>query len=102
MQEEAIYEEVDEQQDPIPKPKKLKVKDFAAKIKQKYPDYKDVDDLELTNKIIAKYPVYKDQVDFTVETIKKKWLAALVWKNLLSKLAIPFHNQMERVAKYRP
>lgn len=61
-----------EPQDPKPKPK---VKEFAAKIKLKYPEYKDMDDLELTNKIISKYPDYKDQVDFSTTpqpTVEKK------------------------------
>lgn len=35
---------------------------FAASIKAKYPQYKDMDDLELSKKIVAKYPVYKDKV----------------------------------------
>lgn len=60
MEDTEVYQE--EQ----PKPK-LKVKEFAAKIKAKYPQYKDIDDTELTNKIIAKYPDYKEQVDFSVE-----------------------------------
>lgn len=73
MEDTAYIEEVDqEQQDPKPKPKKVSVKDFAAKIKAKYPDYKDVDDTELTNKIIAKYPEYKDQVELNSDTVKKK------------------------------
>jgi len=73
MEEQVTYIDEVEQQDPDPIPKKkVKVKEFAAKIKAKYPDYKDVDDLELTNKIIAKYPEYKDQVDFTSDTQKKK------------------------------
>ena len=38
--------------------------EFARKIKDKYPEYKDVDDLELSQKIVAKYPEYKDQVTF--------------------------------------
>jgi len=42
---------------------KLSVKDFAAKIKAKYPDYKDIPDDVLTDKIIAKYPDYASQVD---------------------------------------
>ena len=73
MEETAYIEEVQQepQPDPIPK-KKVKVKEFAAKIKEKYPAYKDVDDLELTNKIIAKYPEYKDQVDFATDSQKKK------------------------------
>ena len=39
-------------------------KDFAAKIKSKYPDYKDVDDRILAEKMVEKYPDYKDQVTF--------------------------------------
>ncbi len=66
-----IEQEVPEQEQQQDPPKKLKVKDFAAKIKAKYPVYKDIDDRELTDKIIKKYPVYKDQVDFT-EDVKKK------------------------------
>ena len=72
MEDTVTYEQELEQQDPIPKPKKLKIKDFAAKIKAKYPDYKDMDDTELTNRIVTKYPEYKDQVDLTPETPKKK------------------------------
>jgi hypothetical protein len=44
----------------------LSVQDFSSKIKEKYPEYKDVDDLELTNKIIEKYPEYKDKVNLNV------------------------------------
>lgn len=36
--------------------------EFAAKIKAKYPQYKNVDDAELTQKVIAKYPVYASQI----------------------------------------
>ena len=39
-------------------------KEFAAQIKAKYPEYSEVDDLELSNKIIEKYPEYKAQVSF--------------------------------------
>jgi hypothetical protein len=35
---------------------------FAAQIKAKYPQYKDVPNAELTQKIVAKYPQYKDKV----------------------------------------
>lgn len=38
--------------------------EFSAKIKEKYPQYKDVDDLTLAQKVIAKYPQYKEQVTF--------------------------------------
>jgi cytochrome c556 len=52
--------------------KKLPIPQFAAKIKQKYPQYKDMDDTELVNKIIAKYPEYESHVDISA---KKKDLA---------------------------
>lgn len=39
-------------------------KDFSARIKKKYPEYKDVDDLTLAKKMVEKYPYYKDKVSF--------------------------------------
>lgn len=42
--------------------------EFAAKIKSKYPQYKDVDDVELAQKVVAKYPVYASQVKFEQPT----------------------------------
>ena len=41
-------------------------REFAKKIKEKYPDYKDVDDMTLSKKMIEKYPEYKNQVTFDV------------------------------------
>lgn len=35
---------------------------FSQRIKAKYPDYKDLDDDELTRKVLAKHPEYKSQV----------------------------------------
>jgi hypothetical protein len=58
-----------DQQVPEP-PKKLSVKDFAAKIKAKYPTYSSVDDNELVSKMLDKYPTYKDQVESPI--VKKK------------------------------
>lgn len=42
----------------------VSVQDFAAKIKQKYPQYQNIDDNTLTQKIIQKYPQYQSQVNF--------------------------------------
>lgn len=39
-------------------------REFSRQIKEKYPDYKDVDDLKLANAMIEKYPEYKEQVTF--------------------------------------
>ena len=41
---------------------------FAETIKQKYPEYADVDNIELTNRIIEKYPQYWEE---TVELAKE-------------------------------
>ena len=48
----------------------ISVKDFANRVKAKYPEYKDIDDTILAKKMVEKYPEYKDQVSF--EVIKKK------------------------------
>ena len=43
---------------------KLTTKDFAAKIKSKYPQYENVEDTVLVESILSKYPEYSEQVDF--------------------------------------
>jgi len=50
---------------------KLPIPQFAAKIKAKYPEYKDVNDTLLTQKILEKYPEYKDMVDMNAPVEKK-------------------------------
>ena len=50
----------------MPEPK-LSVTEFAASVKSKYPEYKDVDDSILVSKMIEKYPVYANQVDTGVK-----------------------------------
>lgn len=40
-------------------------REFAAKVKSKYPDYSDMDDLELAQKMVAKYP--DDYADVTFD-----------------------------------
>ena len=46
--------------------------EFSEKIKQKYPQYQDIDNKELAQKMIAKYPEYKEQVTFDIETPPKE------------------------------
>lgn len=46
--------------------------EFSAKIKEKYPEYKDVDDLVLAQKIVEKYPEYKEKVTFDEAKTDKK------------------------------
>lgn len=44
---------------------------FAQRIKNKYPQYKDIDDLELANKVISKYPQYQQVVEFDTTPIEQ-------------------------------
>ena len=50
----------------------LTVSEFSAKIKAKYPEYKEWDDLVLAKKIVEKHPEYKDNVVFD-DTKLKPW-----------------------------
>ena len=45
-------------------------REFAKTVKSKYPQYKDVDDLELAQKMVEKFPEYKSKVTF--DEVKKK------------------------------
>ena len=47
---------------------KYSVQEFAELIKTKYPDYAEMDDLELTKSIVSKYPEYETQIDFETDT----------------------------------
>ena len=43
--------------------KKIPYSQFASDIKSKYPQYRDVDDLQLSKDFIAKYPTYGERVE---------------------------------------
>jgi hypothetical protein len=45
---------------------KISPQEFAKRIKEKYPDYQDMDDLELTNRMLEKFPEYGDMVDLNL------------------------------------
>lgn len=47
---------------------KLSSKDFAAKIKAKYPDYASIPDDELTQKMLDKFPEYRDTVEVSPQS----------------------------------
>lgn len=46
--------------------------EFSKKIKEKYPEYQEFDDLELAQKIIAKYPEYEQEVTFEAPKTNKR------------------------------
>ena len=56
---------------------KYTLEEFGQMIKSKYPDYEDLDNLELANRMLEKYPTYQDMI------VKKKSSSA-------SKLQNPF------------
>ena len=43
---------------------KLTIEQFAQKVKEKYPQYKDVNDSELVNRMVEKYPEYKSRISY--------------------------------------
>jgi len=50
--------------------------EFASSIKEKYPQYKDMDDNELVDKMLEKYPKYKEQIYDSLWTRAKRWFMA--------------------------
>jgi hypothetical protein len=40
----------------------MNLQEFGQRVKQKYPQYKNIDDVELANKIIEKYPIYRNRI----------------------------------------
>ena len=40
---------------------------FAKKVKEKYPQYGDYDDIKLTKAVLRKYPQYESQVTFDTQ-----------------------------------
>lgn len=74
--------------------------EFSAKIKEKYPEYKDIDDLTLAQKIVEKYPEYGEKVTF--QDVEKKGID-LTPSGLIDKAANSIGTVIEtpiRMAKY--
>ena len=61
---EALEQKID--------PPKVSPKDFSKKIKDKYPEYRDVDDVVLAKKMIEKYPEYSNRINFDSDIPLKK------------------------------
>lgn len=52
--------------------KKLPISEFAAKLKVKYPQYRNLDDTDLVTRITERYPQYKNAVDLSGLSKKKE------------------------------
>src|SRR6478736_10471584 len=51
---------------------KLTIEQFAKKVKDKYPQYKDVDDSVLVEKMVTKYPEYKEKINYSTPSTQPK------------------------------
>lgn len=49
----------------------MNYKEFAANVKAKYPEYKDIDDLDLTTKMQEKFPGSYDDIEVPVRQVEK-------------------------------
>lgn len=47
--------------------------EFAKKVKAKYPQYENIDDITLAKKMVEKYPEYSSQVNFDSNVKKKRF-----------------------------
>ncbi len=76
--------------------KKLSIDDFANKIKEKYPEYKDKDNKTLAEAMIKKYPEYQDKIDLNQPTTTQNiawWAVATIYNSWLA-------EPWKRVAKF--
>lgn len=48
----------------------ITLEQFGQRIKEKYPEYQNIDDKELGKKVLDKYPVYKSQVQVGIPGVK--------------------------------
>lgn len=67
----------------------MTIQQFGASVKAKYPQYKDVDDVELGKKMLEKYPQYTSKVTNGAEPIK-----AMTAQEALAK-QVPVQGSME-------
>lgn len=80
-------------------PDKVSPSRFAAAVKEKYPEYKDYDDIKLTNAVIEKYPEYKDYVDFGVKEAQKP----VVSQGFMTSAELPtFQKQVQEAVSRQP
>ena len=61
----------------MPEPK-YSPQEFAQILKQKYPQYSDVEDSVLVEKILEKYPQYSNSVDVGLKK-KRRWSINWYW-----------------------
>lgn len=77
---------------------KVSYNEFSNRIKTKYPEYKDVDNLVLAKKVVAKYPEYKDKVLFDQQDNESIY-SFLKKNNLTTKSEKEFYTTYENTVK---
>ena len=78
---------------------KYTLEEFGQLIKDKYPEYADIDNVTLAQKMLEKYPEYSEQVtmDVVEEPVKKKKRRLNQWSshwNLLRSRLLRFLPQV--------
>ncbi len=81
----------------------MNVNAFSQKIKEKYPEYKDWDNIQLTKAIIKKYPEYGSWVTFPKEDKRKERIGE-TQQRLLSRPPTPQQPQetIQKATGYNP
>lgn len=72
--------------------------EFAQRVKQKYPQYNNIDDRELTERMIAKYPQYGSQVEYNDMPSEKQQVVSqtpAAQDVVPSKPLKPIYNQLD-------
>ena len=74
----------------------LGIKEFADKVKGKYPEYAGLDDSDLVQRVLSKYPEYRDVVTdsegITLAALREERIEMGVMERLM---ALPWRMQME-------
>lgn len=71
--------------------------EFVTKVKEKYPEYKDIDDIELADRVINKYPEYKEVI--TEPEITEAKLEPPSKRTFIQELTRPFKAQPIKAAE---
>ena len=71
----------------------MNIEEFGAKIKQKYPQYSDMSDIDLGQRMIKKYPQYKDMVNIGATT-KRETESIQAGQKAQEFLSKPFYKQI--------
>jgi hypothetical protein len=76
----------------------MTTQEFAAKLKQTYPEYQSMDDATLVQKVVTKYPVYKDQIQDTPTEVQQPKKDGII-KKIASNVIQPALSPASKIAE---